>query len=131
MNLSDRILILDDSRFAVEQLQRILTSLGYKDVETFSKARLALERLESAHAEQRPFQIVFLDLVMPEMTGMDFLTAVRNHIQRDHLKVIVVTSESRANLILDLVEQGAFNYVKKPYTPKQIEGVLKERLLAS
>jgi EAL domain-containing protein (putative c-di-GMP-specific phosphodiesterase class I)/DNA-binding NarL/FixJ family response regulator len=101
-----RVLLIDDDTKLIRAYQRVLSSLG-SAVEATSSAREALEWLSS-----RAFDAVVTDVHMPEMTGLEFLVAVR---ERDlDLPVILMTGEPSLDSAMRAVEFGAFRYLVKP-----------------
>ena len=85
---------------------RILSRAGYS-VETFASGLPFLQQME-----QEPFDIVFLDLELPDMGGMEILS----HIKFIHqgTQVIIVTGHGSINNAVEATQQGAFHYLTKP-----------------
>jgi two-component system, chemotaxis family, sensor kinase CheA len=103
-----RILVADD-QFTVRELQRsILGAAGY-DVETACDGREALTAL----ATQGPFDLVVTDLLMPEMDGLELLSAIRADPELSELPVIVVSSQGSAEDRARGASAGADAYIVK------------------
>ena len=73
MNTDARILLVDDEQSVLNALQRFFRRSGYEAVKTCTSGREGLELFEKSG----PFQLVISDYRMPEMNGVEFLSAVR------------------------------------------------------
>jgi CheY-like chemotaxis protein len=117
--MSKRILLVEDDASLLEGAGRLLSEAGY-EVET---ARNGLEALERVN-RQKPDAII-LDLVMPVMTGWEFLSIRQRHGTLDRIPVIVWSGdEVRMPALI-----GFGISLRKPVSPKRLLGTL-ERLLA-
>lgn len=103
-----RILVVDDSEMNLDLLQRRLTRKGY-DVVTAETGPEALGILE-----QGPIDLVILDVMMPGMTGIEVLRAIRAKRSPHVLPVIIATAKSETNDLVAALDQGANDYVTKP-----------------
>ena len=74
------------------------------------------------------FDLVFLDVWMPGMSGLEVLAKVRDSSRR--AKVIVMTSDSTPETLLSAVREQAFDYVTKPFPPKQAIDIARRALAA-
>ncbi len=100
------IAVVDDEAIARKMMSRILTRAGYQ-VEAFAAARPFLAKME-----QYPFTVVFLDLRLPDMGGMDVLTHIKTRHQAT--EVIVVTGYGSIENAVEATKKGAFHYLTKP-----------------
>jgi DNA-binding NtrC family response regulator len=100
------IAVIDDEETARRMTSRILRKAGYS-VETFESGPPFLRKME-----QEPFDIVFLDLQLPGMGGMEILS----HIKYIHnwTQVIIVTGHGSIDNAVKATQQGAFQYLTKP-----------------
>ncbi|AGA27930.1 response regulator [Singulisphaera acidiphila] len=110
-----RVLIVDDSRAIRSILSRILVGLGFEVYEA-GHGREGLQRL----AEIARTSLVLVDWTMPEMDGLEFVRAVRSRPEYDHLKLMMVTAETEMDRVADALEQGADEYLMKPFTRDMI-----------
>jgi two-component system chemotaxis response regulator CheY len=115
-------LVVDDSRlhhqmydliFAREALAGSTLLHAYDGQEGYA--------LLGAHPE---LSLVFLDLNMPVMNGLEFLGRRREEGLHPHVPVVLVTTESTAEDEARGLEAGAWGYLTKPFTPEQIEGLV-------
>jgi two-component system chemotaxis response regulator CheY len=109
-------LVIDDSRAMRLILRRIAVQLGF-DVWEAGNGREALDLL--AEHDEVP-QVALVDWNMPEMNGLEFVTAVRADAKLRDVTLIMVTSESEQTQIVKALAAGAHEYVIKPFTPDAI-----------
>lgn len=122
---SDSILIVDDQQPMRLLLAGILRSLDFHEVRQAASGRRALELARA----DRP-DIVFLDLMMPDMHGLDVLEALRAHRQGDEIFVIIQTGSATKENVERAVELGVGAILVKPYNVEQIKKTLGKYLAA-
>ena len=110
--MTPRILVVDDSPLTCAALRQIFEEDGC-EVETVSDGRVALERLRT-----RSFQVVITDYLMPEMTGIELLTAVRA--EKIPCGVVFLTGHGDPELALKAMRAGADDFVAKPCEPDRL-----------
>jgi len=108
MDQDANILVVDDDVTICNLLDRYLTGVGYR-VKTVTNGEEALELIET-----QSFDLVLLDILMPEVTGRDVLIKVRQHHSPSELPIIMVTGISDSKAIVDAFKLGANDYVTKP-----------------
>ena len=108
-------LVIDDSRAIRLILGRILVGLGF-EVEEATNGREGLAHFESGTAPD----LVLVDWNMPEMSGIDFVTAVRRPPYASTTRVIMVSTETEVPQMVRALEAGADEYVMKPFTREVI-----------
>jgi EAL domain-containing protein (putative c-di-GMP-specific phosphodiesterase class I)/FixJ family two-component response regulator len=126
-----KILVVDDESFALKILVRQLQNLGYVDVVACERAQQALDVLE---AETQAVGMVFCDLQMPEMDGVEF---VRHLVRLSYTGGLVLVSGEEER-ILQSAEKLAYAHrldvlgaLHKPVSPEQLQQVLESNLLRS
>ncbi len=112
-----KVLIVDDSATMRRILNTQLASLGASPILEAQNGEEALRML----AENMPVDTVTLDVNMPVMDGMTALKAIRNDPRFANVKVVMVTSESEKERVVEAVASGASNYVVKPFTPETLK----------
>jgi len=105
-----RVLIVDDSRTIRSILRKSLLALGFE----VSEACHGLEGLQVLE-KSGPFNLVLVDWTMPEMDGLEFVHAVRERSEYDDLKLMMVTAETDMDRVVAALEQGADEYLMKPF----------------
>lgn len=112
-------LIVDDSHTRRRLLGATMRRLGFEHVVEAEHGAEALERL----AEHRP-TIAMVDWDMPVMGGREFIEAMRADRANDRVRVLVVSSESNARLVLEALRAGADDYATEPITAEIISDKL-------
>src|SRR5258707_5648803 len=116
-----RLLVADDNKVNRLLLTRSLELQGHR-VTSAENGRVALEMLR-----REPFDLVLLDMEMPEMDGFEVLRQLSNDRQLRDLPVIVTSSLEGIANIVRCIELGAEDYLTKPVNPV----LLKARIGAS
>jgi DNA-binding response OmpR family regulator len=112
MTRQNSILIVDDEDPLRLSLSLILKKENYR-VETAANAEAALERLQS-----HEYNLMFLDLNMPGMSGIDLLLKI--HKQFPHMPVLILTAHAALESAIQAVRLGARDYLVKPVEPVEI-----------
>ena len=108
-------LVIDDSRAMRMILGRMLRELGMEVAEA-ANGRLALDLLD----EGLDPDLVLVDWNMPEMTGIEFVAAVRQPPYLSTARIVMVTTETEVPQIAQALASGADEYVMKPFTKESI-----------
>jgi class 3 adenylate cyclase len=116
------VLVVDDDPVNRAMLTRFLEQDGYR-VDTAADGRQALERLQS-----EPFDLVLLDVVMPNMDGYEVLTQMQQDEVLRHLPVVMITSLDDVESAVRCIETGADDYLAKPFDPVVLRARLKAGL---
>jgi two-component system chemotaxis response regulator CheY len=106
-----RALIVDDSRAMRSILGQMLRSLGFEVIEAGDGAE-GLVRLEEAGGAD----LALVDWNMPVMNGIEFVRAVRRQAAYDPMRMMMVTTETELESIMQALNEGANEYVMKPFT---------------
>jgi two-component system chemotaxis response regulator CheY len=108
-----KVLIVDDSPLIRRIIITALKSAGVEDIVIAEDGVKALETVM-----EREFDIILMDWNMPKMSGIDALRKIRKTGIRT--PIIMVTTESERNNIIEAIKAGANNYVIKPFEPEKI-----------
>ncbi|HEB51255.1 MAG TPA: sigma-54-dependent Fis family transcriptional regulator [Desulfobulbus sp.] len=101
-----RMAVIDDEETARNMMSRLLDSEGF-EVESFAAGVPFLERMEEA-----PFDIVFSDLMLPDISGLDILQQIKQ--VHEEAEVIIVTGHASIDSAIEATQKGAFHYLTKP-----------------
>ena len=108
-------LVIDDSRAMRLILGRMLRELGMEVAEA-ANGRVALDLLDQGLDPG----VVLVDWNMPEMTGIEFVAAVRQPPYSSTARIVMVTTETEVPQIAQALACGADEYVMKPFTKESI-----------
>ena len=111
LKIMAKILVIDDERAIRNTLKEILEFEGYS-VEVAENGRTGLEK-----ALNHPFDLIFTDIKMPEMDGLEFLAAYREGIVQhnsEEAPVVVITGHGSVDAAVDSLKGGAFDFIQKP-----------------
>lgn len=120
-----RFLIVDDSATTRAVIRRTLGICGV-EIEKISEAGNGRDALAMLRVGN--FDMVFLDLNMPEMSGVEVTEKLRQDPKLAGVNVCVVSSESMESRVQQLRSTGVQGYIKKPFTPEQIRQVIQDVL---
>jgi len=108
-------MVIDDSRAMLSILRRIVGELGFDVVEA-GNGREALDLMTGGQIPA----LALVDWNMPELNGLEFVTAVRANRDWRDVTLMMVTTESEHGQIVRALAAGAHEYVIKPFTPDAI-----------
>ncbi len=116
-----RLLAVDDDEMNRDMLLRRLQKLGY-DVSQAATGREALQKLKDGN-----FDLVLLDILMPDLDGFQTLEFMKADPRLRHIPAIMLTALDDVDSIVRCIEAGAEDYVAKPFNPV----ILRARITAS
>ncbi|MFH1288974.1 MAG: HD domain-containing phosphohydrolase [bacterium] len=119
MKSQANILIVDDELYARETLRQVL-----KDTYNTSIACSGKEALSKLYNDK--YDLVTVDLRMPEMDGIDTLKAIK--IGNPDIEVIVVTGFGTLETAKEAMRYGAFDYITKPFDADEVDRVVKKSI---
>jgi two-component system chemotaxis response regulator CheY len=127
--MSAKYLVVDDSRLHHQMYDLI-----------FGRPSLAGSRVLHAYdgrdgyaqfAAHPDLAMVFLDLNMPVMTGLEFLQLRQRDARHPHIPIVLVTTESSVEDEARGMAAGAWAYLRKPFHPAQLESLITKAARAS
>ena len=125
--LSGRILVVDDTEANRELLSRRLGRNGHV-VHTANGGESALEAVTESE-----YDLILLDLMMPDMNGLEVLARLKEDVAVRHIPVIMISSLDEIDSIVRCIEAGAEDYIAKPFDPvllaARIEASLERKRL--
>lgn len=129
-----RILIADDELVSRNKMQKLMDKIG--ECLAVESGKEALTVFQLAFLAGKPFHLVMLDIVMPEMDGIEALMEIRAFEegkkipQEKRVKAIMVTAHSDKKTILKCIRAGCDDYIKKPFKKEMIiKKMLKQGLI--
>jgi PAS domain S-box-containing protein len=115
-----RILVVDDEERIREGCHIVLSELGFA-VDLASDGAQGLQMIEERH-----FDIILLDLMMPVISGFDVLARVRD-LHPDTV-IIVITGYATIEHSIEAMKKGAFDFIPKPFDPEQLRVVVAKAI---
>jgi len=123
-----KILIVDDNEINIILIEKVLRKSGYKNIKTTTDSTNVLNLYQSNN-----FDLILLDLRMPNMDGFEVLDALKKAEQNSYLPVIVLTADSDRDVRINALAKGAKDFITKPIdqleTLTRIENMLEVRFL--
>jgi CheY-like chemotaxis protein len=120
--MGKKILIVDDDELVLIAIQELLTPLGFS-VTALSSGPEALEKVSN-----HQFDLVILDVSMPEMTGFEVCQRVRQMETYTEIPILMLTARSGEEDKQRGMEAGANLYLPKPISPKRLIALVEEAL---
>ncbi|MDP1761073.1 MAG: response regulator, partial [Deltaproteobacteria bacterium] len=114
------ILVIDDDKAMRDACFQILSRQGYR-VELAASAKQGLSLLE-----RLSFETILLDLVMPDMDGLEALKKIRA-LDPD-VEVIIITGYGTIQSAVESIKAGAFHFLSKPFVPDDLRNLVSRAL---
>ncbi|MDD5456886.1 MAG: response regulator [Candidatus Margulisbacteria bacterium] len=119
-----KVMVVDDEVVSRKKLAKIVEELGI--IHEFDRGDVALVAFEKALKEKQPYQLITLDISMPDMDGLDVLNRIRQ-LEVDYkvapdkqTKVVMVTSHDERDSILAALSEKCSDYIVKPFNKEFI-----------
>ena len=123
MDTNITILVVDDFATMRRIIKSNLKQMGFSKIIEAEDGCSALEELKKEKVD-----LIISDWNMPNMTGLEFLKAVRSDEGLKQIPFVMVTAEGQKDNVMEAVKAGVTNYVVKPFTPDTFEEKLKKVL---
>ena len=115
-----KTLVIDDDKAMRDACYQILSRLGF-EVDLAGDGRLGLNLMEKGS-----YDLVLLDLVMPDQNGIEVLKQIK--ILDPAVQVIIITGHGTIPTAVETIKLGAFDFLSKPFTPDDFRQVVKRAL---
>lgn len=116
-----KIAIVDDEQNILNMIEKFLMLTGDYEVKIFSNPLIALEQIDES------YDVVLLDIMMPQMNGLDLLVKIRE--KELKCRVMIMTAYSTLDKVLKSHREGAAHYIMKPFSSlRDLEVKIKEIL---
>lgn len=114
------ILVVDDDPSVLESTSRLLSAFGYL-VFPYGNATDAAMKLQENNVH-----VVLTDIMMPEVTGLQFLEKIRSF--NSEIPVIMMTAYAELDMTIDAIRKGAFDFLLKPFKPEYLAHSVKKAI---
>ena len=124
-----KILVVDDETINREMMKGILSSFG--ECHTAENGQSAIKSFQKALLKKTPYDLITLDVSMPDIDGTKVLYEIRNTekihgIEKDdQVKIIMVTAKADKDTVIECIKIGCNDYVTKPLDIKKMNQKLK------
>jgi len=111
--MKQKILIVDDSFYMRTILKNMLSDAGYSIVGEASDGVTAINMAKETNPD-----LVTLDLILPDNTGLDVLKAIKKDNPR--IKVVIVSAVGQEAIVKEALNHGAQSYIVKPFAEDKV-----------
>src|SRR3989304_6027184 len=118
--MSARILVVDDEDIVIKSCVRIREDGDYQ-IDAAHDGREALRKVEDS-----PYDIMIVDIMMPNIGGLEVLRRVKE--AYPNVDVIMITGLSQIDTAVQAMKLGAFDYISKPFEPDELKLVVQRAL---
>ncbi|HKL43147.1 MAG TPA: response regulator [Clostridia bacterium] len=119
-----KIVMVDDSKIMLNVAMDII-----EESEISCSLRTFLDPVEALeYIKKNAVDLVITDLVMPKLTGLEFIEAVKSHEQLMHIKMLIVTSIDDSTKLSQAFDLGASDYITKPYNDYEFLARIKNAI---
>ncbi len=118
--VAPKILVIDDEERIRDACKMVLEDEGYQ-VAMADNGGLGLKMIEEQH-----FDVILLDLMMPEISGLEVLPKLRE--LHPDTAVIVITGYATVEHSIEAMKKGAFDFIPKPFTPEQLRAIVAKSI---
>ncbi|MBP7737827.1 MAG: response regulator [Spirochaetes bacterium] len=121
------VLVVDDSRTIREMLKQILMSVKFKILDEADNGEVAVIKIKNQNMKP---DFIFIDMDMPVMNGIETVKKLRPILP--DTRIIMVTSHGEKETVMEIIQSGVNEYIKKPFDRDtviaKVRGVLKAPL---
>jgi len=125
MSTPRRVLLIDDEIFLLRTISRLMKIWGY-DVDILESGLETIQWIEKSVSEENMYDIVFVDINMPEINGLAVLKDIKE--QFPNLLCVVMTGFTDKKLKFSAFEAGCDNYMQKPFAPNELRVVIEDTI---
>ncbi len=124
-----RILLVDDNEYTLRALARTFSYFGYTNVSQATSGNFALAMLHAAERSHHPFDLAFIDMVMPEMDGWRLAAEINNNRAINQVQLYLMVPEGGFGVDAKMKLLEWFNgYLYKPVKRRMLSQLLSEQL---
>ncbi len=119
-----KILVVDDEIVSRKKMEKIMDGLG--ECQIVDSGTSAVESFNEAWSLGMPFDLILLDISMPDMSGIEVLNIIRKMekekaLAKSHcVKIMMVTTHSDKDVVVDCMKSGCNNYIVKPFDRERV-----------
>ena len=119
--MGKKIVVVDDSRTARQQVSMTLTGAGYEVIEAVDGNDGLLKIMNNADAS-----LVVCDVNMPNLNGLEMLKALKTEQPGSQMPIIMLTTEAQPALLQQAKQAGAKGWIVKPFKPELLVAAVRK-----
>jgi two-component system chemotaxis response regulator CheY len=119
--MAQRVLVVDDSFYMRTMLKNMLSDAGYNIVGEAADGETAIRMARETNPD-----LVTLDLILPDNTGLDVLKGI--HKDNPNMKVIIVSAVGQEAIVNEAIDSGAKAYIVKPFAEDKVLDIVSNVL---
>jgi HD-like signal output (HDOD) protein len=125
-----KVLIVDDQLVSRKKVQKIFE--GFCSADAVDSGRAALDACRKSWEENAPYQLITLDISMPDMNGMEVLQTIREKeaergiSKEQQVKILMISSTSDKDTVITCIQAGCDDYLVKPLNKEAISAKLEK-----
>jgi len=124
------VFLVEDSRSQRQMIKALLAAERFA-VKTAASGGDAIAQIQQHAQQQRPPDVVILDILMPDLNGYEVCRQLKQHPNTQNIPVIFCSSQGRESDIYWGFRQGAAAYVTKPFRPEDLTQTIRAVLASS
>lgn len=122
--MNKRVLVVDDSYYMRTILKNMISDAGYNVIDEAANGQDAISLAGSENPD-----LITLDLILPDNSGLDVLKKIKE--KHPDIHVIVVSAVGQESIVQQAMEIGAEAYIVKPFDEQKVVNTIKEVLAVS
>ena len=116
LQIQPTVVVVEDDQILVTLLEHMLSRSGFL-VQTALNGRQAVDFIKNLPA---PPALVLLDVMLPYFDGFELIRKIREHATWNEVPIIMLTSKSQERDIVRALDNGANDYIVKPFRPREL-----------
>ncbi|MGI4994007.1 response regulator [Halobacteriovorax sp. GFR7] len=121
-----KVFVVDDMDTLRETIVAHLREEGFGRIYQAIDGVDALKKLEELHKRSEKIDLIFSDINMPNMNGIELLKELKSDDRFKNVPVVMLSSENEKEIVMEAVMSGAANYILKPFTKMTLRSKLSE-----
>lgn len=124
LKASMNILIIDTNSTMRQNVKKLLSDIGFKNIKEAANGNKALEVLEECNVIEKPIEFIISELELEKMTAIELLAMIRKDPKNAKTKFLLMTGDSDQQKMMQAIRAGVNNVVVKPFSAD----MLKEKI---
>tara|TARA_R110002049_G_scaffold43162_1_gene127716 strand:- start:749 stop:1147 length:399 start_codon:yes stop_codon:yes gene_type:complete len=124
LKASMHILIIDTNSTMRQNVKKLLSDIGFKNIKEAGNGNKALEILEESNIAKTPIEFILSELELEKMTAIELLGLIRKDPRNAKTKFLLMTGDSDQQKMMQAIRAGVSNVVVKPFSAD----MLKEKI---